>query len=60
MFRSNRFTHFVGLIDHLQFPVFQKIVFRITKNNFMMVNEKLMVAGESGRVAFLLMFPGNG
>ena len=50
----------MGLIDPLQFPVFQKIVFRITKNNFMMVNEKLMFAGESGRITFLLMLPGNG
>ncbi|CAD8048874.1 unnamed protein product [Paramecium sonneborni] len=53
MMPSQKFTHFVGVMDAKDYQIFQRTVFRITKGNFM-VNETLLSVS---RCCFLLIFP---
>lgn len=38
---ASKFTHFVGVMDTSEYPIFQRTVFRITKGNYMIQNETL-------------------
>ncbi|CAD8142220.1 unnamed protein product [Paramecium octaurelia] len=53
MMPSQKFTHFVGVMDAKDYQIFQRTVFRITKGNFM-VNQTLLSVSRS---CFLLIFP---